>query len=56
MPSSFGKCAHIYYGPKEYGWSVEKCVFCGKTKPARRTVPNRAKLTKTAGAKRDSGN
>ena len=24
---------HIFYGPKEYGWSKEKCILCGKVKP-----------------------
>ena len=27
------KCDHLYYGPKEYGWSKERCVWCGKAKP-----------------------
>ena len=26
-------CTHLYYGPKEYGWSVERCVYCNKPKP-----------------------
>lgn len=32
------KCKHLYYGPKEYGWSVERCVWCNKVKPKRKKV------------------